>query len=161
MGSTAVLAKLSDTTPIRMNWKLFSICLLCTIYGVRATSLVVKREAKCDEIHQEFTLCTKRAYADYTNNVKKGPDGKPDFLARKACNYMTAVVMECDKILAPCWTEEELTEKKDEQLEQVLEQVQSSIKEWDTNKCPATGETGDALTLTSSVPFALILATLF
>jgi len=178
-----------------MNWKLFSIGLLCTICSVSASSLVVKREAKCDEIKAEFTQCTRRAYADYTAKVKEGSDGKPDFMARKACNYMTAAVEDCAKILAPCYTEEELNKQKDEQLKQVLAQVQSSIKEWDTNKCPATkahverlkaaeeaeenpdkpstgqqqregdgeegGETGDASTLTSSVLFALMLATLF
>jgi len=177
-----------------MNWKLFSIGLLCTICSVTASSLVVKREAKCDEINTEFTQCTRRAYADYTAKVKEGSDGKPDFMARKACNYMTAAVEDCAKILAPCYTEEELTKQKDEQLKQVLAQVQSSIKEWDTNKCPATkahverlkaaedakenpdkpstgqqqkegdgegSETGDASTLTSSVLFALMLATLF
>ena len=33
-----------------------------------------------------------RAYDDYKAAFEAGDDGKPDWMARKACNYMTAAV---------------------------------------------------------------------
>ena len=43
-----------------------------------------------------------------------------------------------DKLVGECNTCEEVTTMKDEQLKEVLRNVKSSVKEWDTNKCPAT-----------------------
>ena len=34
----------------------------------------------------------KRAYDYYKNALKAGEDGRPDFKARKSCNYMTEAV---------------------------------------------------------------------
>ena len=41
-------------------------------------------------------------------------------------------------MVGECKTCEEVTALKDEQLKKVLQNVKSSVKEWDTNKCPAT-----------------------
>ena len=35
---------------------------------------------------------TSRAYEYYKNALKAGEDGRPDFKARKSCNYMTEAV---------------------------------------------------------------------
>merc|ERR1712215_30108 len=93
----------------------------------------------CDKVREEFDQCAQKAYEDYKKAFQAGDDGRPDWMARKSCNYMTAAVEECgDKLVGKCNTCEEVTTMKDEQLKKVLKNVQSSVKEWDTNKCPAT-----------------------
>ena len=48
-------------------------------------------------------------------------------------------IQECgDKLVGTCNTCEEVTAMKDDQLKKVLKNVNSSVKEWNTNKCPAT-----------------------
>merc|ERR1719300_933192 len=93
----------------------------------------------CEKVRAEFDKCAQKAYEDYKNAFQAGDDGRPDWMARKSCNYMTAAVEECgDKLVGECKTCEEVTALKDEQLKKVLQNVKSSVKEWDTNKCPAT-----------------------
>merc|ERR1711915_1127481 len=94
---------------------------------------------ECDKVRADFDQCAKKAYEDYKKAFQAGDDGRPDWMARKSCNYMTAAVQGCgDKLVGECNTCEEVTTMKDEQLKLVLKNVQSSVKEWDTNKCPAT-----------------------
>merc|ERR1719312_1064376 len=65
-------------------------------------------------------------------------DGRPDWLARKACNYMTKTIEECSEgMVGECMTEEEVNEMKDHQLKGILEKLSATIHEWDTQKCPA------------------------
>merc|ERR1711915_827048 len=93
----------------------------------------------CDKVQAEFDQCAKKAYEDYKKAFQAGDDGRPDWTARKSCNYMTEAVEGCgDKLVGECNTCEEVTAMKDEQLKKVLRNVKSSVKEWDTNKCPAT-----------------------
>ena len=42
-----------------------------------------------DNIHNLFIY---RAYEDYKKAFQAGDDGRPDWMARKSCNYMTAAV---------------------------------------------------------------------
>merc|ERR1719244_2019839 len=94
---------------------------------------------ECDKVRAEFDQCAKKAYEDYKKAFHAGDDGRPDWMARKSCNYMTAAVEGCgDKLVGECNTCKEVTAMKDEQLKKVLKNVKSSVKEWDTNKCPAT-----------------------
>merc|ERR1719300_862532 len=94
---------------------------------------------ECDKVRAEFDQCAKKAYEDYKKAFQAGDDGRPDWMARKSCNYMTAAVEGCgDKLVGECNTCEEVTAMKDEQLKKVLKNVKSSVNEWDTNKCPAT-----------------------
>ena len=66
-----------------------------------------------------------------------GNDGRADWMARKSCNYMTAAVEDCGNMLVgDCNTEEEVTGMKDHQLKGILAQLQYSVQEWDSNKCP-------------------------
>merc|ERR1719356_526970 len=98
-----------------------------------------KAAEDCEKVRAEFDECAQKAYEDYKNAFQAGDDGRPDWMARKSCNYMTAAVEECgDKLVGACNTCEEVTVMKDEQLKKVLQNVKSSVKEWDTNKCPAT-----------------------
>merc|ERR1712032_1578500 len=59
-------------------------------------------------------------------------------MARKACNYMTAAVEECgDELIGDCYSEEDVINMKDHQLKNVLEVLEKSVEEWDTDKCEA------------------------
>merc|ERR1712106_103412 len=100
-----------------------------------------KRETEeCQKAYEEFDKCTTKAYADYQAEYEKGDDKtKPDWQARKSCNYMTASVEDCgNKLVGECKSQEEVNAMKDDQLKAVLVQLKTSISEWDTEKCPAT-----------------------
>ena len=73
---------------------------------------------------------------DFKTVFEAGEDGRPDWLARKSCNYMTAAVEECGSLLQHCATLEELNAMKDEQLNNILHTLQMSVKSWDSEKCP-------------------------
>ena len=98
------------------------------------------------------------AHTEYSTAWNKGSDGpKKDFYARKSCNYITrtievilidsyciikkkilkTVLKECSDKLKDCMNEEELTAYKNYQYDGVLETVQASAPNWDSEKCPA------------------------
>merc|ERR1712227_256581 len=54
---------------------------------------------------------------------------------------MTEAVEDCsEKHNTLCKSPEEVTQEKDKQLARVLAQVKASVKEWDSDKCPAVRE---------------------
>merc|ERR1712179_239527 len=66
-----------------------------------------------------------------------GDDGRRDWMARKACNYITATIEECTNgLVGDCATEEEVNDMKDGQIDGLLEQLSDTIQEWDHEKCP-------------------------
>jgi len=86
-----------------------------------------------------FEACTIDAYTAYKSSITAGPDGRPDWLARKSCNYMTAAVEECGNMMVgTCNTEEEVVVLKDLQYQGILNQLAEHVKEWDSEKCPVT-----------------------
>jgi len=86
-----------------------------------------------------FEFCTIDAYAAYMSSISAGPDGRPDWLARMSCNYMTAAVEECGNMMVgTCNTEEEVVVLKDFQYQGILNQLAEQVKEWDSEKCPVT-----------------------
>ena len=79
------------------------------------------------------------AYTAYKSFITAGPDGRPDWLARKSCNYMTAAVEECGNMMVgACNTEEEVVVLKDFQYQGIINQLAEHVKEWDSEKCPVT-----------------------
>merc|ERR1712071_138852 len=103
----------------------------------KANTIRVERDA-CDDVMAGFGTCTMQAYEDYKTAFESGDDGRPDWMARKSCNYMTAAVEDCgNKLIGDCNTEDDVTAMKDEQLKSILEQLQQSVDEWDSEKCPA------------------------
>ena len=78
-----------------------------------------------------------RAYTDYQMALMAGEDGRPDWIARKTCNYVTAAVEDCgDKLIGECNTVEDVTNMKDQQLEGILAHLQTTVHQWDSSKCP-------------------------
>merc|ERR1712002_54390 len=102
-----------------------------------ANTLRVERDA-CDDKDEELEACRLGAYEEYKEAFAAGDDGRPDWLARKSCNYMTKTIEECSEgMVGECMTEEEVHEMKDHQLKGILEQLSATINEWDSQKCPA------------------------
>merc|ERR1719228_1686750 len=66
-----------------------------------------------------------------------GEDDRPDWFARKACNYLTATVEDCyGKLIGDCNTEEDVNDMRDQAIPGVLEQLSENVEEWDSEKCP-------------------------
>merc|ERR1712013_57485 len=102
-----------------------------------ANILRVERDA-CDDENETWEACRLGAYEEYKEAFAAGDDGRPDWLARKSCNYMTKTIEECSEgMVGECMTEEEVNEMKDHQLKGILEQLSATINEWDSQKCPA------------------------
>merc|ERR1711942_393618 len=102
-----------------------------------ANTLRVERDA-CDDKNEELEACRLGAYEEYKEAFAAGDDGRPDWLARKSCNYITKTIEECSEgMVGECMTEEEVNEMKDHQLKGILEQLSATINEWDSQKCPA------------------------
>merc|ERR1719300_1002047 len=111
---------------------------ICALVSVLLTVIHVAFGDNCAEARSSYNQCSEREYNEYKNYLKKGEDGRPDFHARKACNYMTDAVENCGtKHLSKCNSEDEVTKEKDKQLARVLQHIKATVKEWDSNKCPA------------------------
>merc|ERR1711931_454569 len=77
------------------------------------------------------------AYKEYQNDFLAGEDGRPDWFARKACNYLTASIEDCyGKLIGDCATEEDVNDMRDQAIPGVLGQLSESSEEWDSEKCP-------------------------
>merc|ERR1712212_1106398 len=117
---------------------LLALFVLSTFFNnSSANTLKVKRDA-CEDKQEEVQNCQNSAYEEYKTAMAAGEDGRPDWMARKSCNYITATIEECtNQLVGDCATEEEVNDMKDGQLEGLLEQLSDTIKEWDSEKCPA------------------------
>merc|ERR1711892_435906 len=101
------------------------------------STIRVERDA-CEAVQAEFDTCNANAYEEYKEKFTAGDDGRPDWMARKSCNYMTASVEDCgNAMIGDCFTEEEVNKMKDGQFEGILGQLEMSIEEGDSDKCPA------------------------
>merc|ERR1712128_152437 len=119
------------------------LCLLALVAlsvfsdSPEGSTIRVERDA-CAELEIELQTCVANAYEEYKEKFTAGDDGRPDWMARKTCNYMTDSVEDCgNAMIGECNTEEEINDIKDQQLSSVLEQLQINVEEWDTDKCPA------------------------
>merc|ERR1712106_799460 len=119
------------------------LCLLALVAlsvfsdSPEGSTIRIERDA-CAELEVELQTCVANAYEEYKEKFTAGDDGRPDWMARKTCNYMTASVEDCgNAMIGECNTEEEINDIKDQQLSSVLEQLQINVEEWDTDKCPA------------------------
>jgi len=119
-----------------------AMCLLAVFVltfftnSISGSSLKVNKDI-CEQKEEEFLLCSDSAYEEYRKAIVAGDDGRPDWMARKSCNYVTAAVEDCmNELIGECYSEEEINRKKDNQLDGKMEQLSESISEWDSEKCP-------------------------
>ena len=74
-----------------LSWTSHRQMMMSVIRPGQILSFVPKSE--CIVINRNIkTFLIFRAFEDYTNAFQAGNDGRPDWLARKSCNLMTAVV---------------------------------------------------------------------
>jgi len=107
-------------------------CAAILIGGVDADT------KECQEIKNKFLDCTTKAHETFKEQIGIGEDGRPDFAARKACNYMESAIQTCGSSLeGKCFTHAEIMKMKDGTTSSILKQLKSSLQEWDSNKCPA------------------------
>jgi len=122
---------------VRMSRLCLVAGLVLALTAITGASIIREKRDACEEINEGFNNCNMEAYAEYKKAFDAGDDGRPDWMARKACNYMTAAVEECgNKLIGDCNTEEDVTNMKDEQLRIIIGQLETSVEEWDSEKCP-------------------------
>merc|ERR1712240_963193 len=132
MGSILSPVRLSPGTMARLS--LLAVVVL--IANCSGSTLRIKRDA-CDQLQDEVHICTMNAYKEYQSHMLAGEDGRPDWFARKACNYLTATVEDCyGKLIGDCNTEEDVNDMRDQAIPGVLEQLSENVEEWDSEKCP-------------------------
>jgi len=84
---------------------------------------------RCQEVLAQFNRCTKEAHMTYAAAVNKGNDGRPDFHARKACNYAEDAIQGCgNQLPGECFTQEQVDEKKDAEIAQILKSLHWSLR---------------------------------
>merc|ERR1711872_124844 len=92
---------------------------------------------ECKKKKADFEACKKQAYATFQEAIARGNDKRPDWMARKSCNYITDSIDKCGNILVGCQTQAEVDQEKDKQLKDSLAQVKEHVPAWDSTKCPA------------------------
>merc|ERR1712142_1303500 len=132
---------------------MMSVLTILLYIGLLSSSMVSSTRytgetEECTKAKAEFEVCKNRAYQDFTKAFLKGDDKKkPDWLARKSCNYLTESSETCGQsLVGVCYSQVEVNKQKDEQLKDALAQVKENIPSWNTDKCPAMKAHLDRLT---------------
>jgi len=115
------------------------LTLLLGIISFAKGSTTNKRDI-CTTVYQNFYECTRKAYQDYETIILNGDDGRKDWDPRKTCNYMNTAIDGCINLLlnGDCFTLEEVNAMKDSSIIDVLRDMKTSVKGWDSAKCPTT-----------------------
>merc|ERR1712183_291095 len=84
-----------------------------------------------------YEACRLNAYAVYQSAMISRPDDRPDWRARKTCNYMTTAIEDCAiKQIGECFTEEEVALLIDREIPKIMAQLSTTVKEWNSELCP-------------------------
>jgi len=142
--------------------RLYTLFLCLGIMGAATGGRQTRYSEKCMKKKEELKACKAQAWENYSEAVTQGDDGtKPDFMARKACNYLTESI-ECTNMMAgDCHTKEEVEEDKDMQLKTALKQIKDYVDTWDSEKCPVSRSAADAVTSTFFVFLCLLFTIIF
>merc|ERR1712106_1051878 len=110
--------------------------------GILVLRVEGERDADvCAKVDRDFQECQEKVYKHYRRETAHNPNEheKPDLIERKICNFMTTTSYGCaDKLVGACYTKDDVTQFKDEEIKKKLALIQSSQKTWDSSKCPAT-----------------------
>merc|ERR1711892_495991 len=113
------------------------LLILVSISLVSMSETVEEKSADCGKLTSDMNTCAARAYSVYKKAIKSGDDGKPDWKARKSCNYMTAAIYPCTSLLlGECNSQQEVDKMNEQQLKGILKKLESTVEEWDSDKCP-------------------------
>merc|ERR1711892_1443394 len=117
------------------------LLILVSLCVVASSETVEEKKADCGKLTADMNTCAARAYSVYKKAIKSGDDGKPDWKARKSCNYMTTAIYPCTSLLlGGCNTKQEVDKMNEHQLKGILEKLESTVEEWDSDKCPPVGQ---------------------
>lgn len=137
---------------MRVDLSATSIIISLGILPLMASKNACTKEKK--EIEKgAYKLCGESKLKDYRVIMRAGPDGKPDWVSRKFCNFMTAILLviftnnvstivsyfnvkDCTEGCMPCHTKSEIYAVQLEELGNSLERFSATFKSWDSNKCP-------------------------
>merc|ERR1739838_816904 len=106
----------------------------------------MKRDTVCESLQRESTQCIEDATIQFIlqREVTEIPaeETKPDYRARKTCNYLTATTQDClAKLLENCIPpggDRVIIKKKDEVTKKTLKVAEESDLNFDPQKCPIT-----------------------
>jgi len=92
----------------------------------------------CSQADKEFTQCHAEAYKTYQTELAAGGDGRPDFVERKTCNWITDTFQNChDAMVATrCKTHHNLNAMVDVGLHGILTNLVATQPAWDSSLCP-------------------------
>jgi len=116
------------------------VAAVVMIFAVVEAARIRRESDDCDKITLAHEECVKLAYDNYVAAHGAGDDGRGDWEARKSCNYVNSAVGECGDVLSGCYAEDEVTARKDHQVEAILNQLEKMVGGWDSSKCPVVSE---------------------
>jgi len=92
----------------------------------------------CSLADKEFTQCHAEAYKTYQTELAAGGDGRPDFVERKTCNWITDTFQTChdDMVATRCKTHADLNAMVDVGLHGILTNLAATQPAWDSSLCP-------------------------
>merc|ERR1712106_464943 len=104
----------------------------------------VKRSSQCVSLQKESTKCMEDATIEYMTYMMGEEDSRPDFHARKTCNFVTAAAEDCvTKLMETCKPpggDQAFIKAKDESIMNLLEVADEQDINFDPQKCPITKE---------------------
>merc|ERR1711970_377374 len=102
-------------------YKILLVCILGILGTTMGGSRYTRDTWQCRKAEAEYDSCTHQAYENYKRAYFKGNDGeKPDWLARKACNFLTESVQICANVMTGVCSGQKIQQKKTELLTGVL-----------------------------------------
>jgi len=122
----------SNEQILKMLNLLFLLCL-CPLFSARS---VQDDQGGCVQLMVDFHQCVNREQTVFNTAVERGIDGKKHWLERKFCNFLTSVDNCGQELTGNCYTEEEATVWNDMNLAVILDQAESLLTHWDSEKCP-------------------------
>jgi len=92
----------------------------------------------CSEADKQFTECHAQAYTTYQTELAAGGDGRPDYVERKTCNWITETFQNChDAMVATrCKTHSDLNALVDAGLHSIITNLEATQPAWDSSLCP-------------------------
>eukprot|EP00092_Neocalanus_flemingeri_P002518 GFUD01002694.1.p1 GENE.GFUD01002694.1~~GFUD01002694.1.p1 ORF type:complete len:196 (-),score=52.99 GFUD01002694.1:156-743(-) len=115
------------------------------LFRVKRDQMSVDCVNNVDTLLAETMKCVNEATQLYQSEIFEGgevrdvPEGytKPNYYARKTCNYLTTAFQDCFNIMGKCLPEEKLTNQKDLLIKEAVKNT-VEYPGFQTDKCPIT-----------------------
>lgn len=96
----------------------------------------------CSKVSETFSVCHGDAWQKFLKQRSLGEDGRPDWIERKICNWITDTFQDCHDVIDDtlCMTHKDLNMMVDRGLHSILGSLVATSKNWDSAKCPTAVE---------------------